>query len=281
MRKNWKKICHARWFPVAVAAVIVCLVLAVFTGASGRDSIISRTLGKVLLPAERGITHAAVGVADKYNQMFNYDKLEAENEQLQKQVTELTQQLEKAQSAVTENQDLREMLGITERHTEFTYQAAEVVGRTLDQWSSVLTIDAGSAEGLEKNDSVVTARGMVGYISSLSEHSAQVTTVIDSNMSAGAKVNRTGELGVAEGNYQLMGDGKLKVSYLSKSADVVVGDTVQTSGAGGVYPKGLTIGTVESIQTESDGMSNYAVLKPAVDILSLTNVYIITDITSQ
>ena len=262
-------------------AVVACLVLAVFTGASGRDSIISRTLGNVLLPAERGITHAAVGVADRYNRIFNYDELEAENEELRKQVTELTRQLEAAQSAVTENLELREMLGITERITEFTYQAAEVVGRTLDEWSSVLTIDAGSAEGLEKNDSVVTARGMVGYISELSEHSAQVTTVIDSNMSAGALVNRTGELGVAEGNYQLMGDGRLKVSYLSKDADVVVGDTVQTSGTGGIFPKGLAIGTVESVQTESDGMSNYAVLKPMVDITSLTNVYIITEVTSE
>ena len=88
---------------------MVCLVLAVFTGASGRDSIISRTLGNILLPAERGITHAAVGVADKYNRMFNYDELEAENEELRKQVADLTRQLEAAQSAVTENQELREM----------------------------------------------------------------------------------------------------------------------------------------------------------------------------
>lgn len=281
MRKNWKKILHARWFPAAVAAVIVCLVLAVFTGASGRDSIISRTLGDILFPVERGITHTAVGAAEKYNQVFHYQDLKAENEELQKQVTELTRQLEKAQSAVSENQDLREMLGITERNTEFTYQAAEVIGRTLDEWSSVLTIDAGSADGLEKNDSVVTARGMVGYISDLSEHSAQVTMVTDSNMASGAIVPRTGELGVAEGDYQLMGDGKLKISYLKKDADVVVGDTVQTSGAGDIFPKGLAIGTVESIRTESDGMSNYAVLKPMVDITSLTNVYIITEITSE
>lgn len=258
-------------------AVVVCLVLAIFTGASGSDSIISRTLGNVLLPAERGITHAAVGVADKYNKFFHYDEMAAENEQLKQQIADLTSQLEKAQSAVAENEELKEMLGVAERNTEFTYEAAQIVGRMLDEWSSVLTIDAGSAEGLEKNDCVVTASGMVGYISDLSEHSAQVTTVIDSNMSAGALVSRTGALGVAEGDYQLMSDGKLKVSYLSKDADVVVGDTVRTSGTGGIFPKGLAIGTVESVQTESDGMSNYAVLTPMVDITSLTNVYIITE----
>ena len=143
----------------------------------------------------------------------------------------------------------------------------------------MLTIDAGSADGLEKNDSVVTAQGMVGYVSSLTEHSAQVTTILDSNMSAGARLVRTGEIAVAQGDYQLMTDGKLKVSYLSRDADVVVGDTVQTSGSGGLFPKGLGIGTVESIQTESDGMSNYAIIQPLVDISSLTRVYIITETT--
>ncbi|MDO4174366.1 MAG: rod shape-determining protein MreC [Eubacteriales bacterium] len=280
LRKIWRKIVHRRWFPAAVIAVIACLVLAVFTGASGQDSIVSRTLGNALLPAERAITHAAVRAADSYNKYFKYDELAEENEALKQQVADLTAQLDEAQSALSENKELKDMLGVAERNTEFSYEAAEVVGRTLDEWSSALTIDAGSAEGLEQYDCVVTAKGMVGYISELSEHSAQVTTVIDSNMSAGALMTRTGVVGVAEGNYQLMSDGKLQVSYLSKDADIVVGDTVQTSGTGGLFPKGLTIGTVESVQTESDGMSNYAVIAPAVDLSSLTHVYIITEITT-
>ena len=118
---------------------------------------------------------------------------------------------------------------------------------------------------------------MVGYISDLSDHTAQVTTIIDKNMSAGALVTRTGEIGVAAGDYKLMSDGKLKISYLSKDADVVVGDSVTTSGTGGYFPKGLTIGTVESIKTESDGMSNYAVIAPMIKLSELTNVYIITE----
>ena len=82
---------------------------------------------------------------------------------------------------------------------------------------------------------------------------------------------------MAAGDYKLMSDGKLKVSYLSKDADVVVGDSVTTSGTGGYFPKGLTIGTVESIKTESDGMSNYAVIAPMIKLSELTNVYIITE----
>lgn len=260
-------------------AAVICIAVAVYSGISGNSSPVTSASGTVLLPMQRAVTYMAVKVADTYNKYFRYDELVAENESLKQQVTDLTSQLEDAQAAVTENKDLRAMLGVAERNTEFTYAGAEVVGRTLDEWSRVLTIDAGSADGLEKNDCVVTAQGMVGYISQLSEHSAQVTTIIDSNMSAAVRLVRTGEIAVAEGDYQLMADGKLKVSYLNRDADVVVGDTVQTSGSGGLFPKGLAVGTVESVQTESDGMTDYAVITPLVDITSLTHVYIITDVT--
>lgn len=283
LRRIWKKLRHTRWFPAAAAAAAVCVALAIYTGATGSGSALTRTLGAALVPVQRAITHTAVYVADTYNKYFRYNELVAENEALRQQVAELTGQLEDAQAAADENEELREMLGVAERNTSFTYAAAEVIGRTLDEWSSVLTIDAGSADGLEKNDSVVTAQGMVGYISSLTEHTAQVTTILDSNMSAGARVVRTGELAVAQGDYQLMTEGKLKVSYLDRNADVVVGDTVQTSGTGGLFPRGLGIGTVESIHTESDGMTNYAVLRPLVELSSLTRVFVITEtsITSE
>lgn len=230
------------------------------------------------MPAKRGVTHLALDVAHVYNQLFRYDQMEEENESLRKQVAELKSQLEDAKADTQENAHLRAMLGVAERNTQFTYVSAEVIGRTLDEWSSVLELDAGTAEGLEKGDCVVAAEGMVGYITKISEHSCQVTTTIDSNMSAGARVLRSGELAVAQGDYQQMQNGRLKLSYLDKEADVVVGDTIVTSGTGGIFPYGLTIGTVEDIQTESDGMSKYAVVEPAVDIASLTRVYVITDI---
>lgn len=159
-------------------------VLAVFTGAAKKDSIISRTLGGVLLPAERGITMRLSAWRDTYNKFHGYDALKAENDSLKKQVTDLTKQLESAQADVKENKELKSMLGVSERNTSFSYEQAQVIGRTLDEWSSVLTIDAGSKDGLEKHDCVVTSQGMVGYISDLSDHTAQVTTIIDKNMSA-------------------------------------------------------------------------------------------------
>ncbi|MGN1031234.1 MAG: rod shape-determining protein MreC, partial [Butyricicoccaceae bacterium] len=74
-----------------------------------------------------------------------------------------------------------------------------------------------------------------------------------------------------------MSDGKLRVSYLPREADIVVGDQVITSGTGGIFPKGLIIGSVESVKTESDGMSSYAIIQPAVNMDEVRHVFIIVD----
>ena len=96
-------------------------------------------------------------------------------------------------------------------------------------------------------------------------------------MQAGAIVTRTREVAVAEGDFDLMEDETLKLAYLTRDAEAIIGDTVETSGTGGIFPKGLLIGTIESIQPEDHGMSNYAVIEPAVDISAVKRVYVITD----
>ena len=102
-------------------------------------------------------------------------------------------------------------------------------------------------------------------------------TTIDTDTEIGARLFRTGEIGVAEGNLALMDEGRLKLNYLSGDADAMSGDYVVTSGLGGFFPGGLGIGTVASIQTDDDGLTQYAVLTPAVRFEDLTEVFIITD----
>ena len=76
-----------------------------------------------------------------------------------------------------------------------------------------------------------------------------------------------------------MAEGSLRLSYLTEDASIVIGDTVETSGAGGVFPKGVMIGTVESVLPEENGISYYAVLKPFVDVETVTNVSVVTAFT--
>ena len=76
-----------------------------------------------------------------------------------------------------------------------------------------------------------------------------------------------------------MADGNLRLSYLTEDTSVVIGDTVETSGRGGVFHKGVMIGTVESVLPESNGISYYAVIRPFVDVDTISSVSIVTDYT--
>ena len=82
---------------------------------------------------------------------------------------------------------------------------------------------------------------------------------------------------MAGGDLALMSEGRLRLQYLSDSANLIKGDVIVTSGLGGYYPAGLVIGTVESVQTDDGGLARYAVLSPKCDVAAIQEMFIITD----
>lgn len=115
----------------------------------------------------------------------------------------------------------------------------------------------------------------MGYVSTVGLNFCEVKPVTDLSLKVGAVVSRTREVVVAEGSFDLAEEGLLRLSYLKNDSDVLVGDTVETSGYGGVFPKGLLIGTITEVLPESHGISTYAKIRPAVDLSALKKVYII------
>ena len=169
-------------------------------------------------------------------------------------------------------------LELREQRRDLTFESAAVIDRESTNWTSALTLNRGTAHGVEKNDCVVSAEGdLVGVVSAVGYNWCTMLTVIDTDTELGARVFRTQEVAVAEGDLALMGEGKLKLSYLSADAQLLSGDVVTTSGLGGFYPGGLVIGTVESVRTGDDGLAQYAVLAPAARLGELSEVFIIKD----
>ena len=266
---------------VAVLLLIAaaCLGLAAYTAVAGESSPVTAAIGTVLSPFQKGVSFVEGKAAHLIAHFNAFDALEAENEQLRQKVAQLEQTVRDAQEALDENERLRVLTGLIKENPQFTYDMAEVIARSPGEWATTISIDKGSSAGVEKNDLVVTSEGMVGYVSLAAPTYSEVTTLLDTNMMAGALVTRTRETGVAQGDYELMGEGMLRLSYLSKDSDVVIGDTIQTSGEGGVFPKGVMIGTVERVMIEESGMNNYAVIRPFVDPETVSHVYIITGVT--
>ena len=269
----------SRFFIGVAVVIVLCVLSALYSGVTGNPSPVTRIVSFVATPIQK----LATGVSGFFGKGLSYftefDALKAENEELKRQIREMEQTVRDAELALEENAQLRQQAGQPERMRELTTINAEVIARNPGDWATTLTLDKGSNHGVELGDLVTTVDGMAGYVSELYSNTCEITTVIDVEMQCGALITRTRETAIAEGDYDLMADGNLRLSYLTEDTSVVIGDTVETSGRGGVFPKGVMIGTVESVLPESNGISYYAVIRPFVDVDTISSVSIVTDYT--
>lgn len=262
---------------VLLIIILICIGSAVYSRVSGNPSPVTQVVGMITAPVQK----LGSGIGNFFSKGKTYfletDELLAENKELKQKISDMEQSVRDATLALEENARLREQLGMAQRDRSLTLQTAEVIARSPGEWAVVLTLDKGSSSGIKVNDVVQTEAGMVGYVSSVAPNYCEVTTLIDLEMQCGALVTRTREAAIAEGNYNIMNEGYLRLSYLQENSDVVIGDTVETSGSGGVFPKGIMIGTVEEVRSEESGISKYAVIRPFVDVETVTNVSVIVD----
>lgn len=262
---------------LAIAAAMA-VGLCVLTYFSSTSSILENIAGVVTSPFRAAATAAGDWVSDKRQYYEDVTALKEENAALKKENAALRAQQREAEAANEENALLRELLGLKEKRHDLAFVSARVLEHSDNSWSSSLTLSCGTDSGVAANDCVISAEGyLVGVVSAVGYNWATVLTVIDTDTELGARVFRTGGIAVAEGDFSLMGEGKLKLSYLTGETEVLSGDTVLTSGLGGYYPSDLVIGTVESVQTDDDGLARYAVIAPAAELSALTEVFVITD----
>ncbi|MDO4270527.1 MAG: rod shape-determining protein MreC [Eubacteriales bacterium] len=271
----------SRFIVGIVVVIALCVLSALYSGVTGNPSPVTKLVGMVTSPIQR----VANGVGGFFGRGLSYftdfDDLKAENEQLKKQIRDMEQDVRDAKLALEENDRLRAQAGQPERTRDLTTLNAEVIARNPGDWATTLTLDKGSSNGVSENNLVITEDGVVGYVSYVAPNYCEITTVIDIEMQCGALVTRTRESAIAEGNYDLMAEGGLRLSYLTENADVVIGDTVETSGKGGMFPKDIMIGTVENVLPEENGISYYAVIKPFVDVETVSSVSIVTAFTDS
>jgi rod shape-determining protein MreC len=151
--------------------------------------------------------------------------------------------------------------------------AARVIGRDPSNWSSTVLINKGSSSGIKKGAASVSFLGLAGRVMEVGSSASKVMLINDPNVSVSARIERSRQEGLICGSL----GGALLLKLLPKDCDIVVGDTIITSGLTSVYPKGLLIGTVSAIARDFSGLSMYAVIKPAVDLSSLEELLIISE----
>lgn len=259
---------------IIIACITAILVVLMALSSIGKPNakIASDTVGIVFTPLQKAFHY--VGNCFKYASDKN--KYSDKNVRLKKQLAEANKKLSDYDKIVEENDKLRSMLEIKNKRKDFNLVAANVIATDTSNYKSTIKIGKGLSSGIKKNDAVITDEGLVGYVSSVGRKWAVITTITDTSCSVSALVSRIDEHCIIRGDMMLFDEKKCKMEYASDESVMSVGDKVVTSGSGGIYPEGITIGKISKIDNTGSGISMEAVIDPAVDFFDVEEVLVIT-----
>ena len=222
----------------------------------------------VVYPLQR-IAAAPAGIARRIGDFFTtHGSLREENARLKQENFENAALLLQLKALQAENRQLRELLAARER-LAIELVAVEVLYAARDPFSRKLVIDRGSQQGVHPGQPVVDDRGLVGQVTRAYPWLAEVTLVSDKGQFVPVQNVRNGLRAVLSGTG---GDGALELRFIPLNADFESGDELVTSGIDGVYPPGLPVAKVASIERSADqifarvtctplaGVANYAQL---------------------
>lgn len=263
---------------ILIIAVLLALIVALTSALMGGfANPFANLVGIVTTPVRNGINAVVEWTEDRYEAAFRQSELEANYEQLKKDYAELEEKLREAEEALDENKRLYNLLGLKEKRRELNFEAATVTAVGSDNWDSTLTISKGTDADVAKGDCVVDEYGnLVGLVDEVGTNWSTVMTIVDSDLEMGGLIARTDTAAILEGSFELMTQGKLRLSYLPENSEFMAGDQVLTSGLSGLYPSNLVVGYIEEVRTDPSGMTRYAVVAPQADLNNLRQVFIIT-----
>lgn len=268
-------------YGVKVAVVLLVVVLGVLIGTGIRSGLagpLAEGTGALKMPVQKAASSLIEWMESMYGYIYEYDRLVEENNSLRGQIADLQQRARDYEEVAAENERLRELQNLRDKHEDYVYESAKIVSWDSSNYASAFTIAKGSNEGIELGDSVVTEYGaLVGQVTELGERWATVRTLIDVNTNVGALIGDTGASGMVVGEFTLMQQGQTRVTYLSSGSQIFKGDELLTSGAGGSFPPGLIIGEITAIMSEAGGQTTYGIVEPACDLDTLAQVFIIKD----
>ena len=275
-----RKLFSTKVIIILVAALLLSGILAVVAGVSSQS--LPGMLVQGLLAPIRAVGNGLTNAAEQYySYMFRYEALSAENEQLRADIAQMEDVARQADTVSRENERLRALLDLKATHEDYVLVDAYIIGWSSTDWSNTYTINRGTTSGININMCAITANGEVlGLVTEAGPNYAVIKTVLDSTLEISGTIANSGYNGMVKGGYIDGHNTLLKMQYLPSDSIIRNEDQVVTSGST-VYPRGLIIGSVVDADFEDTGVAKFALLRPAADIDSMEQVFIITKYTTE
>lgn len=259
-----------------MAVAVLMLALYAHEGGSGVLSGTRSVFQTITSPARMAGSAIVMPFAGLGNVMHNLTADEATLSDLEQKNAELTARNAELEEAEQTASRLESLMGLGNTYN-LQSTAARIISGSTDSWSRSVTIDKGTSAGLAVGMPVVGSQGAIGEITECGPGTATVRLLSDENSSVAAMIQKSRAQGQVEGSV----DGSLHLSMISTDQEVNVGDTVVTSGLGGVFPKGLPIGTVASVTKNDDSIYYDIVVNPLSGTENYEEVMVITSLTDD
>jgi rod shape-determining protein MreC len=244
----------------AKLAALVVLSLALLVGDSQWRVLepVRRAVSVALYPFQRAVLLPR-DMVQQVSEWLNAAALvRTENEALQRQRIELAQVATHAAQLAAENSQLRRLLGVADTLTQQTV-VVEVLYEPPNAFNQRLVFNKGSRQGLAPGMPVIDEGGVVGQIIRTTPMTAEAALVTDEQVSIPVQILRNGLRLIAFGGNQ---PGRMEVRYLAANADIKEGDTIVTSGVGGLFPAGLPVARVQKVERDTASGFARAVCEP-------------------
>jgi rod shape-determining protein MreC len=254
-----------------VSLVGICLLLLTLQ-TRGYGSAAGDIFAVVTAPIQTGLAKASRATFGLWTTYLDWKNVRAENRRLREEVQELRVQSLRVSETDDENRRLRRLLALQEQ-LPLTTLSGEIIAREWGGWIRSLTVNRGRGDNVPRLTAVISPNGLIGRVVDVRPGASIVQVLTDPTSTVGAHVLRTRTPGIVEGDPR----GTLRFKFMSRDgASIQSGDVLVTAGQGGLFPRGIPIGTVRSIDNRGAALFHYAELTPAVDFARVDEVLLVT-----
>lgn len=261
-----------RSWQIALALGAVLLMLILPNRVSDR---VKGGLRELLAPLHAALSGVAWRAQDAAATVRGFGGLVGENRRMAAELVRLRIEAARLEALEEENERLREMLAFA-RASPRRLLPAEVMARDASGWWQTVRLNRGARDGVTVSAAVVTIDGLAGRTLAVSDRTTDVLLISDPNCRVSVRLPRTGAFGVLSGTgVSWSGQALCRLDLVNRHLAVRAGDEVVTSGLGGVFPEGLTVGYVETAEPDAAGLVQRATVVPHADLGRIRTAFVV------
>ena len=259
---------------IIITIIIIILLVALSNTEINNLTFAQNAVNRIVMPIQNGLTYLKNKISGNNVFFVSIEELKQENKELKETNSNLEQNLRELEIIKAENQTLKEYLNLTEKYSTYTTKPAYIISKDTSNYNNIFIINVGEKDGIKEKMIVIGDKGLVGHIISVSENTSKVQTIVSPSSTVSATLSTSRDNILCRGS---LNTNEIKATYISTYVTIAEGESIETSGMGGIYPKGIHIGTVKQVINTKNITDRTIIIEPAVDFNKIETLLVITN----